>query len=100
MANNTNSWSYWAEDFPSALYEAMIPQGTPSFQDYWQRQQSKIYGEYMGALGKQALSGQPPSMMFSEFLGNLPWTQRWYGLSPSQRGLNLGQLAPSLQWRV
>lgn len=94
-----NPWAYWLEDFPSALYGASIPKGTPSFMDYWQRQMSKVTGEYAGALGKQAMSGQPPSMMFSEFLGNYPWTQRWQGLSPSQRGYN-PNLAPSLRWNI
>lgn len=95
-----NPWSYWLEDYPSALYSASIPKGTPSFQDYWQRQMSKVTGEYQGALGKQAMSGQPPSLMFSEFLGNYPWTQRWYNLSPSQRGINYSQFMPSLRWNL
>jgi len=99
MANN-NIWQWYLEDYPSTLYQAMIPQGTPSFQDYWQRQMSKVMGQYEGALGKQAMAGQPPSLGFGDFLGNYPWTQQWQGLSPSQRGLNLGRLAPSLTWRV
>ena len=97
---NDNVWQYWLEDYPSALYGAMIPQGTPSFQDYWQRQLSKVSGEYEGALGKMALAGQPPSLSFTNFLQNYPWTQRWYGMSPSERGISLGSLSPRLQWRV
>jgi len=100
MANSNNPWSYWLEDYPSALYQSMIPQGTPSFQDYWQKQMSKVTGQYEGALGKQALGGQPPSLFFQDFLQSYPWTQNWYNLSPSQRGLNSGQFAPSLQWGV
>ena len=100
MPNNTNPWQYWLEDYPSALYGAMTPAGSPSFADYWQGQQSKVFGKYQTALGKQAIAGQPPSLGFGEFLGNYPWMQQWYGLSPSQRGLNLGRLAPGLQWRV
>ena len=99
MANN-NIWKWWLEETPSALYQAMIPKGTPSFSDYWQRQQSRVMGEYEGALGKMALAGQPPSLFYEDFLKNYPWTQNWYQMSPGQRGINMGSLAPSLQWRV
>jgi len=96
---NQNPWAPWLEDFPSALYGASIPKGTPSFQDYWQKQLSKVTGEYGTALGRQVMSGQPPSLNFSEFLQSYPWQQNWYNMSPSQRGLNTGRMAPSLQWR-
>ena len=96
---NNNIWSHWLEDFPTAAYQARIPKGTPSFQDYWQRQMSKVMGQYEGALGKQAMAGQPPSLLFSDFLGNYPWTQYWNQMSPGQRGLNLN-LSPSVRWRV
>lgn len=95
---NKNPWRYWLEEAPGALYQAMIPKGTPSFMDYWQRQQSKVMGEYSGALGKQALGGQPPSLFFEDFLGNYPFTQNWYQMSPQKRGLR--SLAPSLRWNV
>lgn len=100
MANSNNPWQWYLEDYPSALYGAMIPQGTPSFQNYWQRQLSKVTGEYETGLGRQAMAGQPPSLFFSDFLQNYPWTENWYNMSPSQRGVNLGALSPSLQWRM
>ena len=93
-------WSYWLEDFPGAAFQAAIPKGTPSFTAYWQRQLSKVSGEYQGALGKQALSGQPPSLTFGDYLGGKDWFADWYRMSPSQRGINVGALAPSLTWRV
>ena len=95
-----NPWRYWLEDFPGAAFQAAIPKGTPSFTDYWQRQLSKVSGEYQGALGKQALSGQPPSLRFEDFLSKYPFSEEWWRLSPSDRGVNIGALAPSLQWRV
>ena len=73
-----NPWSYWLEDLPSTLYQAMVPKGTPTFSDYWLRQQSRVMNEYERALGQQAMSGQPPSMMFSEFLKDYPWQQKWW----------------------
>ena len=93
-------WKYWLEEVPSALYQAMVPKGTPSFMDYWQRQQSRVMGEYEGALGKQALAGQPPSLSFGNFLGDYPWQQKWFNLTPQSRGLNTGKFAPWLQWRL
>ena len=101
MPNQGNPWAPWLEDYPSALYQAKIPGGiSPSFVDYWQRQQSRVMGQYQGALGKQVLGGQPPSLMFGEFLEDYPWSKYWYQMSPGQRGINMGALAPSLQWRV
>jgi len=96
---NNNIWQWYLEDYPETLYQASVPKGTPSFQDYWQKQMSKVMGEYQGALGKQAMSGQPPSLFFQDFLQNYPWTQNWFNLSPGQRGVNTGRMAPSLQWR-
>ncbi len=97
---NNNPWAPWLEESPTALYQAKVPGGiSPSFVDYWQRQQSRVMGQYQGALGGQVLAGQPPSLSFEDFLGEFPWSQRWYQMSPRQRGLNTG-LAPSLQWNV
>jgi len=96
---NENPWRYWLEETPSALYQAKIPGGTPSFVDYWQRQQSRVSGQYAGMLGKQALQGQPPSLRFEDFLGDYPWSQYWYQMSPRERGYNMG-LSPSMQWSV
>ncbi len=97
---NSNPWRYWLEDTPSAAYQSSIPSGSPSFTDYWKKQQGSMWGEYQGALGKQVLAGQPPSLQFTDFLRNYPWTQRWMGMSPSQRGINQSQFSWPLQWRV
>ena len=94
-----NPWAPWLEDYPSALYQAKIPGGTPSFVDYWQRQQSRVMGQYAGMLGKQVLGGQPPTLSFSDYLGGMNWNKQWYQMSPRQRGLNMG-LSPSMNWRV
>ena len=95
-----NIWKYWLEDYPTAQYQAMIPAGvSPSFVDYWQRQQSRVMSSYEGALGKQALAGQPPSLGFGDYLGGKDWLKDWYKLSPGARGYNPG-LSQSLSWRV
>lgn len=101
MANN-NPWSYWLEDYPSALYQAMIPKNvSPTFMDYWRGQSGNVWSQYQGALAEQALAGEPPSLGFGDFLGkDWPFMKKWWNLSPQQRGVNYGQFAPSLRWRV
>ena len=98
MANNNNSiWSYWLEDFPRALYGAMMPGGTPTFEDYWKGQYGNVYGDYQTALGQLALAGQPPSTTFGQFLDSYPFASKYNLLSPSQ----LGYRTPSrMRWRV
>lgn len=94
---NNNIWSYWLQDFPRAQYGAMLPQGTPSFQNYWRSQYGNVLGQYETALGKQALAGQPPSLGFGEFLGSYPFAQQYGLLSPRQKGFRQPQ---RLSWRV
>lgn len=96
--NNNSIWSYWLEETPEALYGAMIPGGTMPFQKYWQGQYGNVYQDYMTQLGKQALGGQPPSMLFGDYLGKYPFSQYWNLLSPRVRGLNTA-LNPSYTWR-
>lgn len=97
---NDNIWQYWLEETPRAAYQALIPSGTPAFTKYWQGQQSNVWNKYMGALGEQALAGQPPNLFFTDFLKNYPWSRYWYNLSPSQRGIDYSKFMPSLTWRV
>lgn len=100
MPNNTNPWAPWLEENPAALYGASIPQGSPSFMDYWNKQQGRVWQQYQSALGQQVMGGEPPSMRFSTFLEQWPFMKRWQALSPAMRGINYGRFAPSLSWRV
>lgn len=100
MPNNTNPWGMWLEDYPGALYGASIPQGTPSFMDYWKGQYGRVQQDYMTSLGQMAMAGEPPSMRFSSFLQQYPFMQRYNLMSPRQRGINRGRFAPSLSWRL
>ena len=95
---NNNPWSFWLEDFPEALYGAMIPKGTPSFMDYWQGQRGNVWQQYQTALGQQALGGQPPSLGFRSFLEDYPFLQRWSLMSPQRRGYR--SFMPGLSWRI
>ncbi len=95
---NDNPWKYWLEDFPQAQYGAMIPEGTPSFTNYWRSRFGNVAGQYQTALGKQALAGQPPSLGFGSFLESYPFMQRWQQTSPFRGGVS--GFAPSLRWQV
>lgn len=94
---NNNAWSYWLEDFPRARYGAQIPKGAPSFQDYWRGQYGNVYGDYQTALGEMAMAGQPPSLMFGDFLGSYPFAEKYNLLSPRRRGYRMPN---RLEWRV
>ena len=94
-----NIWKYWLEDTPQALYGAMLPGGTMPFQKYWKGQYGNVYQDYMGQLGKQALQGQAPSTLFSDYLGKYPFSQYWDLMSPRAKGFNTA-LNPSLSWRI
>lgn len=94
-----NIWSYWAEENPQALYNAMIPTSTPAQQKYWGNQYGDVWQSYMGKLAKMALGGNPPNLNFSEYLGTYPWTEYWNQLSPNQRGYN-PYLSSSIRWNI
>ena len=98
---NTNPWSFWLEDFPQAQFQASIPQGTTPFMDYWRSQYGNVWGQYQGALGKQATAGQPPSLSFGDYLSQqTPYMEQWQALPERDRGIYRGRFAPSLSWRL
>ncbi|MBT9158750.1 MAG: hypothetical protein DDT36_01769 [Firmicutes bacterium] len=100
MPNNWH-WKYWLEEFPQAAYEAFRPRtGPETFLDYWRGQGGRVRDDYMGALGQQALRGEPPSLSFVDFLGNYPFMQRWLGMSPERRGFSPGRYAPRMRWNM
>ncbi len=94
-----NMWSYWLEDNPQTLYSGMFPTTSPTMKNYWGNQFGGVWQDYQGKLAKMALGGQPPSLNFSEFLGNYPWSEYWNQLSPSAQGQRTS-LNPSYRWRV
>ena len=96
-----NIWLDWLEETPQAAWGALRPQQGPiSFLDFWRGQEGNLWGEYQGALGKMALAGQPPSLGFTNFLQGFPWLQRYWALSPQQRGYDESRYAPRLRWNV
>jgi len=94
----SNPYLPFMQDNPQAMFNAFIPQsGNKNFLDYLMSQYGSTYGKYMGQLGKQALSGQAPSLNFEDYLSSYPFMQQWYSLNPSQRG---ERTASSYNWRV
>ncbi len=77
---------------PEAAYQASIPSGGRMGQ-YWSRNYQPVYGEYTKAMA------QNPRLQFTEFLGSYPWLQKYYGMSPSQRGdYSYQALTPKTRW--
>ena len=57
---------------------------SPVQQQYWSGQYGNVYNQYAGALGSAIRQGQEaPS--FTNFLSDMPWTERYTALSPSLR---------------
>lgn len=97
-----NVWSReWLNEFPEAAYGAYRPQtGSRSFLDYWKGQQGNVYNDWWERMGSMARLGQPPNLEFPDFLQGYPWMQRWWELSPSERGERPTLFAPNVRWQV
>lgn len=79
---------------PQAAYAGAIPTGGGSRQNqYWGRNFGNVYNEYLGNVAR----GQP-ELQFTSFLENYPWLQKYYGMSPQQRGDYSGNLTPRAVW--
>ena len=95
--------SAFLADNPGMLFQAMRPQALSygsNFLDYWRGQQGNVWGDYLGLLGKEALGGNVPNLSYQSFLGNYPWLQRWFQMSPEERGERPSLFAPRLRWMM
>ena len=96
----TYNWIEELENLPQAAYYAQQPQwGAPKQQRYYQGQFQEIQNQYLGRLGQQMMGGGMPSLQFTDFLGNFPWTQQYAQLPPSLRGDNPSLFNPRTQYR-
>ena len=102
MANDY--FSNWLEDLPEAAYYSAAPfqQGAgtmfgtaPAAQRYFEGQFGNVQRQYMGEIGSQLRQGESPSMTFTQFLSDYPWTQRYTGAG--RPGAGISQFAPSLR---
>ncbi len=78
-----------------AAYYAYQPQwGGTRQQKYYQGQFANVQNEYLGKLGQQILGGGAPTLNFTDFLSQVPWTQRYAQMPPSMRGFSASQFNP------
>ena len=115
MAENPfgNFYTDLLEDQPQMAYQAAISSRFPQYdalprpqqrqRDYWSGQYSDIYNQYLGERGQNiqtlAQGGTPQNMRsFSDYLENIPFTQRYAGLTPQQRGRGIRSFAPSTRY--
>ena len=90
--------SFMLETSPQMAYFSAAPAAqTPAQRERFRTGYGDVTRQYMGALG-QALrtGGQAPT--FVDYLGNMPWTQRYSSLPPSLRpGSSFHRFAPRTQ---
>ena len=91
---------YSAEPFGAGT-SAASPFGggySPASQQYWSGQYGNVMNQYMGTVGKSLREGEFPSLTFTDYLGQYPWTERYTALSPSMRqGGGISRFAPSVR---
>ena len=102
MATSTFPFLDWMNDQPEVGYFAALGRAgvPPAMQRYFQGQQGNIYNQYLGALGRQAQSGQNPSLQFTDYLAQNPFTERYAQLPWGTRNPNAGAFNPSTRWVV
>ena len=88
----------WLEEQPEAGYYAGLQGLPPALQRYFQGQYGNFYNEYLGALGRQTLSGQTPDLRFTDFLAQNPFTSRYTAMPPQWRGQDSARLSPKARW--
>mgnify|MGYP003644022694 CR=1 FL=1 len=59
----------------------------PAKKRFFQESFQDIYQDYLGKLGAQAREGQTPDTTFTDYLGTDPFTERFAGLTPSEKGI-------------
>ena len=85
---------------PTAAYYSspggkQFASGNQGQQRYFQNQFQNVYNEFLGSLGSQIRSGQEPTMRWSDYLENVPFTARYAALSPEQAGRTTRRYSPS-----
>lgn len=89
------TFSGFLEEEPrAAFFGTLASKTSDAFQDTAarRRQAQDIYGQalgdFYGKLGEQIMSGQPPTMKFTEFLQDMPFTERF-----AQQGRQFNELS-------
>jgi len=94
-------FSGWLEDLPEAAYYSAAPFSggfSPAAQRYWQGQRGNLQDQYMGEWGRQLRENQTPTLSFTDFLSDYPWTERYTALGPGLRpGSGTSRFAPGVR---
>lgn len=115
MANAfENFYTDMLQEQPQMAYQGAVTSQFPQFdlmsrpqkrqRDYWSDQYSNIHNQYLGQQGEGlaalAQGRQPTTPMgtFSQYLENIPFTQRYASLTPQQRGQGTRSFAPSTRY--
>ncbi len=93
----TRQPSEWGGKWGSSSFAGEAPVQQKRARDYFADQYSNIYNEYMSKKGREYQQKVDPSKMttFSDFLSEIPFTTRYSGLTPYQRGMSTQRFAPS-----
>lgn len=96
-----NFFSGELEDLPEAAYYSAAPFSggfSPAAQRYWQGQRGNLQDQYMGEWGRQLRENQTPTLSFTDFLTDYPWTERYTALGPGLRpGSGTSRFAPGVR---
>jgi len=88
------------EDPELAYYAALGKQNlTPNQRLFYRNQFGNVRNEYLGQLGAQLQSGQAPTLKFLDFLGQMPFTERYAQLPPGLRERGISGFAPPVRYR-
>lgn len=104
-ANPFSDWTAGSmQHDPQMAYYSSIVGGefgkqSPAQRRFFETSFDQIYNSYIGELGKQirANQGKTPDqpLQFEDYLKSDPFTERYSGLTPSERGEYLGRYSPS-----
>lgn len=89
MPEDLNFWQDYAlQASPQAAYYSSAPFGggySPASQQYWSGQYGNVMNQYAGELGRSMRAGEAPTMTFTDYLEQYPWTERYTAMSPTMR---------------
>jgi hypothetical protein len=100
-----NFFDDFLSDNPDILYQARRPRSPRAgrggnFLDYWRGRQGDVYQEYLGGIGRTAMSGQVPTQTFNSYLDDYDWDNYWTQLSPGRRGSRSSRFAPRIKYTL
>ena len=75
-----------------AAYQA-IPMDARAYENQFQN----VYNDYLGALGTQIRGGVAPTLRFTDYLEQNPFTERYAALTPQQAGRSVSRFSPSMR---